>query len=241
MRFKIYVLFVSLISFIITTQFKNEFSNLMNEKFGNELCPFFEMPVTNEQPRIFRVISNVDTSVEKCILNRVNNGQNIFVDRDNEKVILNELERQSELPTSLESTLIIGDLLTPDTLFIIEKVGSLNFLITSSSISQGKLLEKMSLKLNLVNYLRVNSSFLSDSIVFFISSFIALFIFSSPIWIRIRRRDMYECDVKLMADGIALLKNGKVQSGSNILLKLARNSKFNEIQIKTKNILKSIG
>ncbi len=224
---KLFVLLIALIgSVLITVKIKSpEFVRLSAES-----CPF-PLNMTETPVMVVRVIDNSTLPkefIKRCMLSQMTEKDGVvFVNRENEPQILNELAHQSDIPSSPEHVQPIGEILVPSHLFVINQKESWVDL-SLSEVKSGIYVVKEEFQYNTaLEVFKKNSDIVFKSFVFIVSLVILYALMSLPllpIYKWLDHRAQVNSLNKKFSQAKYLLSQNNVYAAGDLLMECAQST-----------------
>lgn len=222
---KLFVLFTALIGsiFLALTIKSPQFL-----KASAERCPF-NLNMSETPVMVVRVIDNSTLPkefIKRCMLSQMTEKNGVvFVNRENEPQILNELAHQSDIPSSQDHVQPIGEILVPSHLYVINQKESW-IELSLSEVKSGIYVIKEEFEYNIaLEALKNNSDFVFKSLVFIFSLlffYISINLILRPIYLWLDRREKVNSLNKKFLQAKYLLSQNNVFAAGNLLMECAK-------------------
>ncbi|OUR95704.1 hypothetical protein A9Q84_14480 [Halobacteriovorax marinus] len=185
------------------------------EVYTVEKCHIFKTFPRSDFPQVIRSESGL---FNKCF-SKLKSKNIRLVDRDNEGKVLNELMRQSTLPTN--TVIPIGEIIVPGYLVTQKNlIGSYNkeVVVKLTSIASGEVIWKRSSSSNFLD----ENFLIIALIVILISTGLIIKIFFKPFEIAGKIKELKESHRDVYKEAIAISHAGNFKSGVDLLIKSAQ-------------------
>jgi hypothetical protein len=240
---KIFVLFISLTGSAVVTMKINSPEFL---KHSAESCPL-TLNMVETPVMVVRVIDNTNLPkdfIKRCMFSQmtVKNGV-VFVNRENEPQILNELARQSDIPSSQDHVQPIGEILVPSHLYVINQKESW-IEVSLSEIKSGIYVIKEEFQYHKVlETLKTNSDFVFKSIAFIFSFLISYFLVNSilrPIYRWLDHQEKVALLTRKYEQAKYFLSQNNMYAAGDLLVECAKSPIDCQSRSSAKSILKDL-
>lgn len=198
---------------------------------------------SNSTPISLRIIDNSRLPHDfkrKCIYKDIMNESTIIVNRKHESTILSELAHQSEIPTSIDQAIPIGELLTPSHILVLNQKGSVAN-ISLTEIKTGKYLINNNIEYShATQWIKRNSTSIFYVLIFLVSVVLAFSLLKTlmfPIDKYINLREKRRVLDEKLDDAKALLIQNKINSASKLLVECAQSSILSPSKQKAQDLL----
>lgn len=209
-------------------------------------CPF-TLNMEKIPVMVVRVIENSSLPKEfsrRCFLNQMNEKEGIiFVNRENEPQILNELAHQSEIPSKDETVQPIGEILVPSHLYVINERNN-HVEVSLSEIKSGIYIFREEFAFNpMIEVLKEHSETLFKLFVglfCFSVSMIISYMCTSPIFTWLKRREEISLVNHKYTLAQKLIAQNNIYQAGNLLVECAQSPYDSQGKRESLNILKGL-
>ena len=193
-------------------------------------CPSL-LNMDNLATMIIRVVDNAKdtrTFINRCLYQHLAYQEGVkLIDRKNEKIFIDEMTRQSEIPSTAESTIPIGEMLSPTHLLIVEPIDT-KLSITLSNIKSGTIIQSKVHDILLAREYVFQNFTKLFKIVSFVITLAVLLLLLYPIFIYLRKREAANKEIEILQHdykiAVNLIQNGNIHEGSRLLTNIAQSN-----------------